>query len=148
MGWVQGKGSAKAPFHGRDEVVSMKWLPWNGLGSWGQERPPSRWVQGERSLPRVFDRRYGLLVLKWAQRPERATAWGMQRGRAAVPLPRCTKGKISNFVLQYTSCVLWIGSKCTTKTLRESAYSLKLLRHMMAIAVCRRKNSSVVWARF
>ena len=28
----------------------MKWPPWNGLGSWGQERSLSRWVQGERSL--------------------------------------------------------------------------------------------------
>ena len=70
----------------------MKWPPWDGLGSWGQERPPSRWVQGERSLPRVVDRRYDLLALERVQRPDRATAWGMQRGRAAAPLPRwfCT----------------------------------------------------------
>jgi hypothetical protein len=49
-------------------------------------------VQGERSLPRVIDRRYGLLALERAQCPDRATAWGMQRGRAAAPLPRwfCT----------------------------------------------------------
>jgi len=59
-------------------------------GEWvqGVRKPLDRWVQGERSLPRVIDRRYGLLALKWVQRPERATAWGMQRGRAAVPLPR------------------------------------------------------------
>jgi len=41
----------------------MKWPPWHGLGSWGQERPPRRWVQGERSLPRVIERRYVLLAL-------------------------------------------------------------------------------------
>lgn len=51
-GMVPRKGSAKAPFTGLDEIismtwrhpnsaglVSMKWPPWNGLGSWGQERP-------------------------------------------------------------------------------------------------------------
>ena len=111
MGWVQGKGSAKAPSHGLDEVVSMKWS-----GGLGQERPPSRWGAGERRrLPcewvsrdgdtpfdpwfgaggegrlqalRVVDRRYGLLALERAQCPKRATGWGMQRGRAAAPLPR------------------------------------------------------------
>ena len=45
-------------------------------------------MQGERSLPRVVDRRYDLLALEWVQRPERATAWGMQRGRAASPLAK------------------------------------------------------------
>src|SRR3546814_16526942 len=29
-----------------------------------------------------------LMALKWVQCPGRATAWGMQRGRAAAPLPR------------------------------------------------------------
>ena len=55
-------------------------------------RPFDRWVQGERSLPRVIDRRYGLLALKRVRHPERAMAWGMQRGCAAAPLPRwfCT----------------------------------------------------------
>src|SRR3546814_15394712 len=28
------------------------------------------------------------MALKWVQCPGRATAWGMQRGRAAAPLPR------------------------------------------------------------
>jgi len=95
--------------------VSKKSSPWSGLGSWGQERPPSRWVQGERSLPRVgfkgghdsphdpwfgaggegrlqalrvVDRRYDLLAQEWVQCPDGATAWGMQRGRAASPLAK------------------------------------------------------------
>lgn len=93
MGWVQGKGSAKAPF-----PVSMKW-------SWGyrgqQERSPDcrssgqgacAWfgAGGEANLQalRVVNRRYGWMALEWAQCPGRATAWGMQRGRAAAPLPR------------------------------------------------------------
>lgn len=75
-GKVPRKGSANDPVLGLDEIismtwrhpnraglVSMKWPPWHGLGSWGQERPPSRWVQGERSLPRVIERRYVLLAL-------------------------------------------------------------------------------------
>lgn len=33
MGWFQGKGSAKAPFPGLNEIVSMEW-PW-GVGELG-----------------------------------------------------------------------------------------------------------------
>jgi len=58
-GMVPRKGSAKAPFlvriaQGQERsLLSMTSSPWNGLGSWGQERHPSRWVQGKRSFPRV-----------------------------------------------------------------------------------------------
>ena len=49
MGWVQGKGSAKAPFHGLDEVVSMKWsgvlgagTPAKSMGCRGAPKAPLR----------------------------------------------------------------------------------------------------------
>jgi len=54
----------------------------------GRDSPFDRWVQGERSLPRVVDRRYGLLALKWGQSPARAKAGGMQRERAAGSLAK------------------------------------------------------------
>ena len=114
------KGSANAPFPGLDEVVSMKWRypnraglvsmkwpPWHGLGSWGQERPPSRWVQGERSLPRVIDRRYDLMALDGFNALKEPWAGGCNGG---TQWPPCQDG----FVLQNTSCVTLRGGNCTT----------------------------------
>lgn len=40
-----------------DEIVSMKWSGVLGAGT-----PSSRWVQGERSLPRVMNRRNGSMA--------------------------------------------------------------------------------------
>ena len=56
-------------------------------------------MQGERSLPRVIDRRYDLLALERVQYPERAMAGGMQRERAAGSLAkiRCTTPHILRF---------------------------------------------------
>lgn len=92
MGWVQGKGSAKAPFPGLDEVVSMKWSGVSGAGT-----PLCRWVQGERSLPRVMERRYVPLAPQRAQCPEGATGRGDATGARSGP--PCQDG----FVLQNTS---------------------------------------------
>lgn len=95
MGWVQGKGSAKAPFPGLDEVVSMKWSGVSGAGTLLR-----RWVQGERSLPRVMERRYVPLAPQRAQCPEGATGRGDATGARSGP--PCQDG----FVLQNTSCGL------------------------------------------
>lgn len=53
MGWVQGKGGAKAPFHGLDEVVSMKWsgvlgagTPLKSMGA-GRAKSPCEWSSGD-----------------------------------------------------------------------------------------------------
>ena len=95
MGWVQGNGSAKAPFPGLDEVVSMKWSGVSGAGT-----PLCRWVQGERSLPRVMERRYVPLAPQRAQCPGGATGRGDATGARSGP--PCQDG----FVLQNTSCDL------------------------------------------
>ena len=49
-------------------------------------------MQGERSLPRVVDRRYDLWLLNGFNAQEEPQAGGMQRGRGAGPLAKlfCT----------------------------------------------------------
>ena len=115
-------------------LVSMKWPQWNCQGSWGQERPPSRWVQGERSLPRVIERRYVLLALAWGRSPDRATAWGMQRGYAVGPLPRwfCTTKHILRFRLTAAFKALYYNDccgapRCATSVLQHHQPGLTML---------------------
>ena len=64
------------------------WPPWHGLGSIGAGTPLGRWAQGERSLPRVVDRRYDLWLWNGFNALEEPLAEGMQRGRAAGPLAK------------------------------------------------------------
>jgi len=71
-----------------DEIVSMTWPQWNCQGSWGQERRPSRWVQGKRSFPRVAQSGdTGWMALKRVQYPGRAKARG-STGERSVSLAR------------------------------------------------------------
>ena len=55
-------------------------------------------MQGERSLPRVVDRRYDLWLWNGFNALEEPLAEGMQRGRAAGPLAK-------RVVLPRTACV-------------------------------------------
>jgi hypothetical protein len=71
----------------------MKWSGVLGAGT-----SLGRWVQGERSLPRVVDRRYGLLALGWVQYPDRAMGRGDGTGARSGPPSQ------DGFVLQNTSC--------------------------------------------
>ncbi len=50
--------------------------------------PFDRWVQGERSLPRVIDRRYGLLALKGVRYPEKQLPEGCNGSAQRTPLSR------------------------------------------------------------
>ncbi|NCO04094.1 MAG: hypothetical protein GW903_07890 [Alphaproteobacteria bacterium] len=90
MVWGLGGRNARQVDGCRESEVSREWV------SRGGDTPLDPWFgaggEGLLQALRVIDRRYDLLALTWAQCPERATAWGMQRGRAAVPLPRwfCT----------------------------------------------------------
>ena len=79
-GLVPRQGSANAPFPGLDEVVSMKWSGVTGAGT-----PLCRWVQGERSLPRVIDRRNGRMALERAGCPDGATGRGDATGARSGP---------------------------------------------------------------
>ncbi len=43
------------------------WSPWNGLGSWGQERPSSRWGAGENEVSFASGKTaIRLMVREWA----------------------------------------------------------------------------------
>lgn len=82
-GMVPRKGSAKAPFHGLDEGVSMKWSGVSGAGT-----PLGRWVQGERSLPARDQPAIRLMAPEGLNALTEPQAGGMQRGRAAGPLAK------------------------------------------------------------
>lgn len=70
-----GAGRAKSPCEWVSRGRDSPFDPWFGAGG-----------EGRLQALRVFDRRYGLLALKWVQHPVRAMAGGMQRERAAGSL--------------------------------------------------------------
>jgi len=92
MGWLQGKGSTKAPFLGLDEFVSMKWSGVLGAGT-----PAKSMGAGRAKSPASGETAIRLMALEGFNTLEEPRSEGCNGSAQRAPLPRCG-------VLPRTSC--------------------------------------------